>query len=425
MSTTSLLLVAIALCAGAIGLFVLRASPRGTVVIWALSLFFVPVWIGVIAGPVWAVTTLITVAAIIASARDVRLTAADGLVAAFALLVIVLFVLRMTTLAAAVIAMLEWIVPYIWGRLVLARVPALFVTRVIAGVATAAAVLALVEFATGSNAFVTLQGPGSLDNWRDLQPRGSFLRAEGAFGHSIALGASLAMSTVFVIASRWRTPVMLIALAVVLGGVVVTLSRIGLITAAIALGIAVLMMPGTRRRVRALVGAGAVAAAVVILPFVRDVFVEAGEGAADSAAYRGSLLSLLPEVHVLGAAGDWTGRTVDGVYLGAFANSVDNAMLVIGLRFGWVPTLLVAAVFALLVLRVLRGRANPPTIAAVSQLPALFTVALITQWGMFLWFLVGLAVAWGAMDDERETGLEPVLSLRSPALRPTVGGASG
>lgn len=424
MSATSLLLAGIVLCAGAIGILVLRASPRGTVVIWTLSLFFVPVWVGVVAGPGWALTTLVTVAAIFASARDVRLTAVDGLVAAFALLVLVLFALKSATLSAVVIALSQWIVPYIWGRLVLARVSVLFVARAIAVAATAAAVLAIVEFATGHNAFIALPGPGADGIWRDLQYRGSFLRAEGAFGHSIALGASLAMSIPFIIASRWRTPVVLMALGVVLAGIAVTLSRIGLVAAAIALGVGVLLMPGIRVRVRVLVGAGAAAAAALILPFVQDVFVEAGGGAADSAAYRGSLLSLLPEVQLLGAAGDWSERTVDGVYLGTFAKSVDNALLLIGLRFGWVPMLLVVAVFAVIALGLLTGRANPATVAAVSQLPALFTVAFITQWGMLVWFVVGLAVAWSAAEDRRVEAPRAVLRLPSPTGRLAVGGAS-
>jgi hypothetical protein len=39
------------------------------------------------------------------------------------------------------------------------------------------------------------------------------------------------------------------------------------------------------------------------------------------------------------------------------------------------------------------GRANPASIALVAQIPAMFSVALITQYGMFVWFVGGLAVA--------------------------------
>jgi hypothetical protein len=52
-------------------------------------------------------------------------------------------------------------------------------------------------------------------------------------------------------------------------------------------------------------------------------------------------------------------------------------------------------VLVLLILAVgwcLLGRASAPTIAIVAQLPALSTVALITQYHVFFWFTLGLAV---------------------------------
>ncbi|MCR8670843.1 hypothetical protein [Agrococcus sp. HG114] len=400
MSASLLLLAPLALCAGIVALFVFRASPRTTFVCWTLVLCFVPVWIGVSVGFFWAAITLVTLAAVATSIEDVRLTPVDGFVAAFALLVLALFALRLATLSAAVIAMLEWVLPYVWGRLVLARLPARFVVSTIAVVGTAAAALALVELVTGTNVFVLLPGGGPVETWADLQVRSDLVRVEGAFGHSIALGASLAMASACIIGSRWPAPWMLGALTVVVGAVVATVSRIGLITVALTIALSLVLLP-VARSARASIAALAGIAATLAVPFIGDVFLAAGDEASASADYRGRLLSLASQVQVLGSAGDWSGRAVDGVYFGAFADSVDNTLLLIALRFGWIPVLLVVGVLAATVVGALRRPANAASIAVVGQIPGLFAVALITQFGMLLWFLIGLAAAWRALDDDR------------------------
>ncbi|WP_347756894.1 hypothetical protein [Agrococcus sp. ProA11] len=425
MSESLLLLAPLALCAGGVGLLLFRASPRLTFVTWTLVLFFVPIWIGATVGFFWAALTLITIAAIIANLADLRLTVVDGFVAVFTLLVLVLYALNLATLSASIIAILQWVLPYAWGRLVLTRVPARFVVQTIAAVAVAAALLALIEFATRTNLFVLVPGQGAYAQWSSLQPRAAFLRAEGAFGHSIALGASLAMSSAFVVAARWRTPVTLLALAALVGAVVVTFSRIGLITLGLTLALSVLLLPGIRRTVRWTIVAGGLAAGALIVSFIGSVFAEAGDEAGGSADYRGDLFTLLLEVRPLGTAGDWADRLVGGVYLGNFAQSVDNTLLLIALRFGWVPMLVVVLVLVATATGLLRGRANPASIAVTAQLPALLAVALITQFGMFLWFLAGLAIAWDARPrDELERRLTPRLSRLVPGRQPPGGGAA-
>lgn len=406
MSGSTLLLAAIALCAGVVGLLLFRAGPRLTVVVWAVVLFFVPVWIGVTVGFFWSAITLLTLAAVLTSISDIRLTAVDLLVAVFALMAVALFALKMATLSATVIALLEWTLPYIWGRLVLARVTRSFLTRVIATVATVAAVLALIEFATGSNFFVTLPAMSAdlYANWGGLQIRADRLRAEGAWGHSIALGAALAMSSSFLIAVRWPVLVRLLALAVVAGAAVVTFSRIGMLTLAFTVVLSILLLPGLTRAMRWSVAAMAVIAAALIVPFLGEVFLEAGDEAGGSADYRSSLFSLVSQVQIFGSAGDWSGLTVGGEYLGAYARSVDNAFLLFALRFGWVPSLLLIVALVLAAIGIVRrGEASPPAVSVAAQLPALFAVALITQSGMYLWFLAGLAVAWRQHGDESPT----------------------
>ncbi|MGY3126530.1 hypothetical protein ACVWW9_000029 [Agrococcus sp. UYP33] len=423
MSDSLLVLAPLALCAGGVALFVFRASPRATFVMWAFVLFLVPIWIGVTVGFFWAAITLVTLAAIASNFADVRLTVADAFVATFGLLVLILFALQLATLSHTVIAILQWVVPYVWGRMVLARVPALFVTRTIAAFATVAAVLAVIEFSTGSNLFVLIPGSGPFAEWSGLQPRSDFLRAEGAFGHAIALGASLAMASAFVLGTRWPAPVIVLSLAVIVGAVVASFSRIGLVTVALTIAVSLIVMPGIRRTARWWVAVGGVAALAILVPFLGDVFSDAGEEAGGSADYRSGLFTLVSEVQLFGNAGDWQGRIEGGVYLGTFARSVDNTMLLIALRFGWVPVLLVSALLVVLVLNLLRGRTNPATIAVVCQLPALFAVALITQFGSFLWFLAGLAVAWSAMQDDA-AAVPGRFSQQLPRRLEPVGGAS-
>ena len=120
------------------------------------------------------------------------------------MLVLAAFLFRGSTWGHVLIVLFGWFVPYVWGRFVLVRVEPEWLYACIAVVATAAAVLGIIEFSTGFNPFVGIVMPnGAWRTWHELQPRGGFVRAEGAFGHSIAFASALAMSSVFVIVTRW------------------------------------------------------------------------------------------------------------------------------------------------------------------------------------------------------------------------------
>lgn len=388
-------LMLVGLCALAVVALLMRAAPRGTFVLWGIVLFFVPVWIGASAGTFWAAITVVTILAIVSCGGSVRLSPIDGLVAAFVLLVVAEYALKSMSLSATVIALVEWIVPYIWGRLVLSRIPAAFVTRWIAVLTTVAALLAIVEFASGVNLFLLLpaQGP-SFEVWGTLQDRGGFIRAEGAFGHSIALGASLAMGSAFVVATSWRTWLKVVALGLVAVATVLTFSRIGITTLVLAVAVSIFTLPQITRATRTAVAITGIVAAAIIVPFLGGVFLDAGEEAGGSASYRTGLLDLLPLIRLLGAAPNLDGVVIGGQYLGYYANSIDNALLVVALRAGWIPTILLALVIIGSIAPLLRrGGASPANIAVATQIPSLFTVAFITQYGMFFWFMVGFAVA--------------------------------
>src|SRR5690625_996708 len=143
MSGSMLALLALGGCGGAVALLLFRASPRLTFVTWALTLYFVPDWVGASVGFFWSAITLVTLLALAANVGNLRLVPADGLVLLFVTLTLALFTLNMATLSATVIALLEWCLPYIWGRIVLSRLGAEFLTRVIATLAIVAATLAV------------------------------------------------------------------------------------------------------------------------------------------------------------------------------------------------------------------------------------------------------------------------------------------
>lgn len=397
-----------ALASVVVAAFLLRALPRASFFAWTLVLFFVPVWVGANAGVFWSAITALTVLLLAAHWTRVPLHPADAWMAVFTALLIGLFLLRGVTYPSMLTAVLEWVIPYAWGRIACSRLSTMWITRAIALAATVAAGLALLEFATSFNPFVLIPGPDPLYSaWDDLQPRGGFLRAEGAFGHSIALGAALAMSSAFVIAARWRLIPTIVSIAVIVSATVVTFSRAGLITLLITLVLSICLLPGVSARLRATVVAAGAVGAVLIFPLVDGVLGAAGEEAAGSAGYRTDLLVLIRQVRPFGSSGDWTSLVTGDYYLGHFARSIDNALMLMLLRYGTIPTLLLLATIVCVVLLVVRqvGR-NPAALAVVGQLPSLVVVALITQYGTFLWFCVGLAIGWGPVHRAAADAVE-------------------
>lgn len=384
------------LAALALVVLVLRVMPRTAFVVWACVLFFVPLWVGVNIGFYWAAITLLTALLILVNWSIVPLRAADAWVAVFVIVIVGLYAFGSVDLASLVAALLEWVIPYIWGRVVLARVGAAWVTSTIAIVAVIAAALAVVEFFTSFNPFVLVPGSGVIfDTWSPLQERGGVLRAEGAFGHSIALGAALAMSSAFVVATRWRLIPKISGVVIIAVATVLTFSRVGLLTLVLTLILSTFLIAGVSTRFRATVAvAGAIGTAIVI-PIIDTVFGAAGEEAGGSADYRTDLLVLLEQVQVFGNPGDWHSLVSGDYYLGYFARSVDNALVLTLLRYGYVPTFLImAAVVCAAWMALRRSTRSPAALAVVGQLPSLVVVALITQYSMFLWFCVGLAITW-------------------------------
>jgi hypothetical protein len=390
----TVLLLLLAVVAAVVAWFVARRAPRLVVAGWAAVCFFVPIWVGVQAGIYWSALTAVTVVALAAwSSSDFTFSYVDLLVVGFGLLVLGAYVVGGSTWGHVLIVLVGWLVPYAWGRVVLARIDRGWLYSCIAVAATAAAVLGIIEFATGFNSFVGIVMPnGAWRTWGGLQPRGGFIRSEGAFGHSIAFASALAMSSVFVIVTRWPVWVRLACLSVIITAVGMSFSRIGLVTLAITLVLAVLLLGRwVTRTMRLGVAVLLIAAAVIAVPLLGDVFTSAGEEAGGSAEYRSDLAMLLGDLRAIGITTSWTVLPTGETYYGSF-QSIDSELVLTGLRFGAVPLIVLAVAITTCVVGLLRGRATPAAVAVAAQIPAFATVALITQYGYLAWFLAGVAV---------------------------------
>lgn len=387
--------------------YVARSAPRLVVAGWAAVCFLVPIWVGVQAGIYWSAVTAVTAVALAAwSTSDVTFSYVDVLVVGFAVLVLVAYVVGGSTWGHVLIVLIGWMVPYVWGRVVLARVDPGWLYSCIAVAATAAAVFGIIEFATGFNPFVGIAMPnGAWRTWHELQLRGGFVRAEGAFGHSIAFASALAMSSVFVIVTRWPIWTRLACLSVIITAVGMSFSRIGMITLAITLVLAALLLGRwITRSMRLGVVVLLVVAAMIAMPLLGDVFTAAGEEAGGSAEYRSDLALLVGEMRALGITASWTVLPTGETYYGSF-QSIDSELVLSGLRFGILPLIALVAAIVTCVLGLLRGRATPAAVAVAAQVPAFATVALITQYGYLAWFLAGVAVA--SYKLERADSISP------------------
>jgi len=421
----------------ALGLLVMARAPRLAFAGWLVGICFVPVWVGVtlkvgleshVIASVGLLAALLPVLVHRRRLAPVRLTWGDGLFAAFVLTSLIPIVSGRVSFSEVFVVAVQWTAAFLAGRLVGYRVPLTWVYGAMAIAFTAVAGLALVEFAAHWNPFLDIPGDAYLRHvWAVLQDRGGRIRAEGAFGHSIALGASLALAVPITLAAPFRITVRLGMVVLMLAAVVVTFSRIGMVTAVLGAVLAVLFLRNELpRRLRVAATAGLVVVGVACASLVSSVFTAAGSEATNSADYRLALLNLVPSLQPFGWASTAyqlaDGRTVlanvestDGTL-----HSIDNALLLVGLSYGWVPMVIVLLMILAAVVCLLSRRVTAPTLALVAQVPAFATVALITQYSTLTWFIAGLAVfSQSVVTRATETGPPPGKADQQPVEKYT------
>ncbi len=403
-------LVSLVLALGMVALLVARRSLKFAFAAWLCSVSFVPIWIGANVPyyfPVFVAAAILVLVALVPAIPQ-RILGGDWGVAFFLATCMLPYALGAVSFSSVFVVLVYWTVGFLLGRLIGCRIDLAWIYRAIAVVFTVVAALAVLEFLLSWNPFVGITAPNQLYlDWGPLQQRGGVIRAEGAFGHSITLGVCLALALPITLAARFRLGIRVGMALLQVGGTVVSFSRIGMICACLALVLSVLFLrEELSRRLRlSLAGAFAVLG-VSVVPFVTKTFVEAGDEAVGSAAYRGDLLSLFPAMQPLGLAANVARAPTGELYFGSF-QSIDNAIVLAGLTYGWIPMAVATVLLVCAVGVVLARRATPVTIAVVAQIPALMTVALITQYAIFLWFMIGLAVysqsAQALLRDAKES----------------------
>lgn len=395
--TTGLLPVMIAgLCLSVAAVYAFSRSPRLGLLCFLATVAFVPIWIG--ATVVLYLPAVTVVGAWLMIAMAIRSRPRWTLADLFVLFIFVIAVLTPLVAPYSLTAVFDvltyWVVGYGAGRLVMTQMDPRDVYRCMAIVFVPVAVLSLVEFFFGWHGLAELGPPTTLHQfWGVIQLRGGLVRSEGAFGHSIALAVSLAMVAVTTVEARGPRAWRVAAIAIMVAGIAVTLSRLGLICAVIGLvGCVLLLRSREARQVRAPLAAVLGVGAVILVPLVSEVLARAGSEASESSSYRGDLLSNVSRITWLGVTDAMQRSAYGRVYYGGF-RSIDSELLLMGMLYGWLVLGLLVLVLVVLAATALRGRATAPTIAVVAHVPALATVALITQYHLFFWFVLGIAVA--------------------------------
>lgn len=400
-----LIAIGMAALSGAFAFVLLtRRRPEWSMALWTATLFLTPVWLGASVGVYVSALTAMTVLAIVSGfGRGLTWTFIDTLMVVLFLTLVLAYVFANSVTGHIQDSLLVWFIPYVWGRIVLSRVSAGWVAACIAVGAIVASVLAIFEFATGENIFLAVPGAAT-SVWGTLQIRGGLFRSEGAFGHSIALGGTLAMSAAFILAVPWRPWLRAGALVIVGIATVLTFSRLGIIGFMLTLVLGIFLLGAYLRNAFRIVMLSILSlGATLAIPVLLQVFGEAGAEAEGSAGYRVDLLQLVNSMVPLGVSPAREVLATGQDYWGGF-RSIDSALILIGLRFGLICLTIVLLLIVMLVISIVRGKATPASVALVAQIPAFATVALITQYAVFVWFVAGLAVASYTLIGEKVPG---------------------
>lgn len=312
-----------------------------------------------------------------------------------------------------------WGLMYALGRAAMLRVGLVWIAGALTAVMTVVAVFAIIEWVTSWNPWLEFTGNSSsaFRVWGPQQFRGSQVRAEASFGHSIALGCSLAITLVLTIIARMRNAAKLIVIGLLTVALILTFSRTAYITA--GLGVVLLLLCTGRNlssRMRAGLSAILVAGATLGLIITTSAFAENEDASSDAAFYRLWLWDLVPGLRALGAS-SLLYRTTDGTStVGSFA-SIDSAVLLYALTNGWVPAAVLCIALLIATVRLVLRGGDPALVALVAQIPAFFTVALITQYAHLVWFVAGMAVTGitQAAPNDLGTSLRPSASRRHPS----------
>jgi hypothetical protein len=297
--------------------------------------------------------------------------------------------------------------PYLGMRLYMARRPdANWLASVFVGLALLTVPFILIEVATGNNVFFGLSLNASESAlWATSQERAGSLRAEGAFGHSIALAMFLATGFLLALTrlllapagSRrwfWGGSALLLLPMMLLTG-----SRTGFVVVVVGIILLVIAAPLqlTRARLISIIVTGIVALTALTAVVPSDVpsptrlIGSSGSEVGQSSRYRQQLLDFALSGEALHP---WSsGQNLAVSALGSSNTSIDNEYLLLASEWGLVPLggfllIVVTLVVALVRLRD-EGTAWALPAVTLANFAGLFFVAMITQQEIYIWALVG------------------------------------
>lgn len=371
-------------------------APRSALIIWLLSITMVPIWISVhvlATVPIYCmVAVIIVVFAVTFGSHHIEFSAFD----AYLIAILGVASLAMDDVNRGVLAEMavRWVLPYFVIRILAAAAGLQFTVDALSVLLAVVGGLAVIELFFAWHPFVNwsvdwnAKSP-EFETWHLIQSRGGTDRSTWAFGHSIALGGSLVLAIPFIAHASFRIPWKVLMFIAVGCGIITTGSRGAMLAAALTgcLTMAYLAREQASRTVAVLVAA---AATFLVGPHVMPIIEEWAAGSSTeeqvSATYRSYLYeTYLPIIK-------WFGRCPDFFPGNTSLDSVDSAVLYLGVTWGWIITAMIVLPLFVVVARVVAGRGSVPEIALVGQIPLFLTVGLITQYQSMIFIVVGLAV---------------------------------
>lgn len=401
MSVERLALLALLASLLSVGILIFRGRTRALGIIWVGAVFFMPVWAAISIGIGMQPATYVGLGVLLLTATvsgrsTLGLKWFDYLVLLFFATCVGAAVIGGGSLENITAPVLKWGVGYAVGRTLWLRLGDQFMMRLLAYACGIVAVLAIAEFVFNRNIFFSFpmgRSSGAFRVWGVEQIRAGLWRVEGAFGHSIAFGSVLAMCLPGLVCCQMRAAVKVMLGLVISAAIALTFSRISIVTALIGIALT-LLVPGDHlaARARRLGAVAAVVSALGSIPFVLTTVDQAGDEAEGSAEYRDRLWDLAEHVIPVGPSPAGHVSPSGTLYFENF-RSIDNAVLLTALHYGWVPVVVAALLLLAGSFAMLRRRFSPPLAGALAQTPGLISVAFITQYEVFYWAMVGMACA--------------------------------
>lgn len=387
-----MLIRALGVAVAGILLLLFWKHPKRAWAVWLLGLTMIPVWMSLhflVAIPVHCLIGAVGLIAVVFY-KPVAFTRYDAYFCLFIGVSLLVLAFNSIDPHAMVKVFVAWVIPYAAARIIVGATGTRYAVDAVAVMFGVVGALAVVELIANWHPFVDWNtGTSTSALWQPIQIRAGRVRSEWAFGHSIALGGSLALSIPFVARSSFSSPFRALLLAVVGAGVLASGSRGALIAAGLTAAVCILNSNALRRVRPAVISlsvCGAVMGAILLGPAVSTWVIGTSYGDRTSALYRGEIYSsFLPRIEVAAPYDVYApGENAD--------KSIDSAVLDLGLRFGWVVLVLAAIPLMIAGIRVLSGKASLAEIALVGQIPLYATVAFITQYEQWIFMVLGVAV---------------------------------